>query len=733
MNKKVLIYCCGLGIVACVNSVVYASCLPPVANFGVPSVIYCGDEVTFSSSSYDPDGCSIGEGWSASGGASPSTGAGKYFTTKWCSTGTKSVTLTVTDDDRPCCCGSAPDCSDKTSNLTRYFYVQPVNVVSINSEDAVCRYGYITFSVTTSPSGKYECISWSGGDSPTAGSGQYYTTRWDQAGMKTVTATGCNNSVQKQVAVVEVAYISSDDTVCVGCDITFTAITNPEGHGDLITWSTPWSGPATGAGETFTTSWDTAGTHWVAAACGYAYTYKSVTVMEVSNLEVYPNDYYGWCTIYGGSTITVLKGAKYTFKAVTPSGTWPAGEPHWSGIVSGTGQTIDVSFTNSGTYTLTAKCGSYDSGKTVTIEVIEPILNTVDYRQSHSIYNVYSPEYQRDPYRNEPACWTKGSLAWVKVTFWHSKNLTYAVNNIIVRAETSGDSWNIADWGDSEPSTFSTLWPSDEIQCIAEDNINGQVEWRDYSAQWKYKCLDGTNQWITATTQNNCRLYVVLDTPSAPQATPWKEVLDIACNVAWGCDTETKAMDQIWEDFYESAGGVYDTYNGAPQYAWQSQNGYFDLTKWLNQYPSIGVVNCHDMAQAEAIFANALGCGSSASYSNPFGYLNCIYPIGCGWTNNPFYSNPAYNSNPVVDGDWSMSDGRSSFANHGFARLGEWIYDASAGCVDVDLDPDDGPLHFPYRYLDGDDTWANSYENRVVDDNPASTPGSPGDYSFYVE
>jgi hypothetical protein len=91
------------------------------------------------------------------------------------------------------------------------------------------------------------------------------------------------------------------------------------------------------------------------------------------------------------------------------------------------------------------------------------------------------------------------------------------------------------------------------------------------------------------------------------------------------------------------------------------------------------------------------------------------------------------NPNPVVSGDWGWGDGRTGFGNHAFARLGEWIYDSSGGCVDVDLDPDDGPIHFPYRYLDGDDTWANSYKNRVVDDNPASTPGSPDNYSFYVE
>jgi hypothetical protein len=119
------------------------------------------------------------------------------------------------------------------------------------------------------------------------------------------------------------------------------------------------------------------------------------------------------------------------------------------------------------------------------------------------------------------------------------------------------------------------------------------------------------------------------------------------------------------------------------------------------------------MAKAVVVFANALGCGAISSYVGNFGYLNCIYSIGRSWTNNPFYNlgvldpGAGINPNPVVSGDWGWGDGRTGFGNQAFARLGEWIYDASAGCVGVDLDPDDGPIHLPYRYLDGDDTWTD--------------------------
>ncbi len=52
--------------------------------------------------------------------------------------------------------------------------------------------------------------------------------------------------------------------------------------------------------------------------------------------------------------------------------------------------------------------------------------------------------------------------------------------------------------------------------------------------------------------------------------------------------------------------------------------------------------------------------------------------------------------------------------------------------MDVDSDPDFGPPHTA-RDLDGHDDWNSSYRNRVIDDNPASTPGTPVDLPFGVK
>lgn len=118
--------------------------------------------------------------------------------------------------------------------------------------------------------------------------------------------------------------------------------------------------------------------------------------------------------------------------------------------------------------------------------------------------------------------------------------------------------------------------------------------------------------------------------------------------------------------------------------------------------------------------------------------------MGCGWTNNPFHANSSYDANAIVDGDWSFSDGRSGFGNHGFSMLNNYIYDASGGQVDIGSPPwdandscdpnrpDYGPP-FNAHALDGNDTWGSSYKDRVVDDIPSSPTQTPVDHIFVVD
>lgn len=193
-------------------------------------------------------------------------------------------------------------------------------------------------------------------------------------------------------------------------------------------------------------------------------------------------------------------------------------------------------------------------------------------------------------------------------------------------------------------------------------------------------------------------------------------------------------MSDIYSELYYCAGGAYDSCNGAPSYTDDGGSSPFKLTLWLNNHlgGGVGSVNCYDMGKAVVVFSNALGCGASYAFTYPFGYLNCIQPVGRGWTNNPFYLNPNWDPNPIVDGAWSENQGRSRFGNHAFARWnGTYIYDASAGIVDSCVPLDAEPC-VEYS-LDGLDSWNDSYRVRVIDDNPVSSPGTPSTYTVTVQ
>jgi len=67
-----------------------------------------------------------------------------------------------------------------------------------------------------------------------------------------------------------------------------SVITDPCGHEDGVEWSAPGGDPNSGTGETFTTSWDTAGTHTATASLCDSNDSNDVIVVEVASLE--PNE-----------------------------------------------------------------------------------------------------------------------------------------------------------------------------------------------------------------------------------------------------------------------------------------------------------------------------------------------------------------------------------------------------------------------------------------------------------
>ncbi len=171
------------------------------------------------------------------------------------------------------------------------------------------------------------------------------------------------------------------------------------------------------------------------------------------------------------------------------------------------------------------------------IRAIKPSLYTATYGGgNHAISDLGTPEYSvPDSRTGGTAAWTMGANALVNANFSCSSNLSQAESGVKVRAETSGDEYNIGDWGDSSTATWSTTWPCPSMTCVSEAAIDDDVQYHDYSAQWKYKCTDGTNTWISITNQTGCRLYVVWDTPWNSLSYKSK-VYEASCTYCWGCD-----------------------------------------------------------------------------------------------------------------------------------------------------------------------------------------------------
>lgn len=188
------------------------------------------------------------------------------------------------------------------------------------------------------------------------------------------------------------------------------------------------------------------------------------------------------------------------------------------------------------------------------IQVIIPEVGTVDYGGgNHAISDVTTPEYLW-AVRNEPASWTFLSDATATVTFWDSQNLSQSAIDVTVRADTSGDYFNIGDWGNNAGNTFGTSWPTSGIECVSEMTINEKIEYRVYSAQWKYKCPYGSNNWINTTNQTPCRLAVVYGAPTG-SCNYTKDNIYNAISKASGETTEaaiaSKANTTVGRNLYE--------------------------------------------------------------------------------------------------------------------------------------------------------------------------------------
>lgn len=228
-------------------------------------------------------------------------------------------------------------------------------------------------------------------------------------------------------------------------------------------------------------------------------------------------------------------------------------------------------------------------------------------------------------------------------------------------------------------------------------------EVKKFYQKWNWYCEDingtGSSEVLLGASKN--KIFIVLTEPQSPwtttgQTQPWVDALVKSCLWAYGETTPAGAAEEITHHLYLDVGGLYvygSQYTG-------STTADFDLTNFLNNIPSISLVNCYDMGKSLVIFANVVGCNSSYKYKQPFGPLYCEKAIGRAWKCN------------------------ENFGNHGFGNIVDNVFDA---CLTMDTDADpEAPPHL--------ETWMtnipwSNYKTKVV---KVSLSGTPVMYLFGI-
>lgn len=204
-----------------------------------------------------------------------------------------------------------------------------------------------------------------------------------------------------------------------------------------------------------------------------------------------------------------------------------------------------------------------------------------------------------------------------------------------------------------------------------------------YTTNWRWEYRVKGQPWKELATTRH-RIYVVLDTPTAPweqgadltnTQLPWTDMLDRACYWALGAKTTDEAARKVTEAVFGLGGGPieYDC-PGSGFTRYSSPN--FDLTAFLERldggYGRGQYVNCTDCATILSTFVNGVGCDLWQSrmgkdYIASFD-LNPILAIGatvwqpaCGWTSFRYHevawagacglTDPVWDACLKVDGD----------------------------------------------------------------------------------
>jgi len=245
--------------------------------------------------------------YSWTGGGIPSTGSSSSLTTKWSSTGWKTVSVTVTDS---------------ASHTATVSYTVNVTQVSVSISGPTTGNTNTNYTYTATPSGGTSpyTYSWSGGGSPSTGTGSTFTTKWSSTGSKTVSVTatdadGCSGSTSTSVSISSTSLIisiSGPSTLCFNDIGTFTASVSGGTAPYTYSWSSDGRISSTGNTAKYrwrSVGWKTVSVTVIDSASHTATVSFSVIVIRVS------------VSISGPTTGTVNTG--YTFTTTASGGTPP--------------------------------------------------------------------------------------------------------------------------------------------------------------------------------------------------------------------------------------------------------------------------------------------------------------------------------------------------------------------------------------------------------------------------